>query len=66
MNHARVVAILRELADALEEDAVPAPDSSRSPARKQRRAREMVRPAGESDPVAAARAARILRERGFG
>lgn len=63
MNSARIAALLRELADAIEDTAeVPAAPRS-SP--RQRKPREIVRPAGEASAAVTGQAARILRERGL-
>lgn len=62
MNRARVAALLRELADAIEEDEDVRHDER---PRAKRRPRALTRPAGEATPLVAAQAARILRDRGF-
>lgn len=69
MRHARVAALLREharimgeLADAIEDDD---DRPSRPRAKPSRKPRTLTRPAGEATPIAAARAAKILRDRGF-
>lgn len=64
MNRARVAQLLRELADAVEED-VPAEPASRPRPKRERRAPMLTRPAGEADPAVAGQARRILRERGL-
>lgn len=64
MNAARVAQLLRELADAVEED-VPAEAKSRPRAKRERRAPMLTRPTGEADPAVAGQARRILRERGL-
>ncbi|MGH7282825.1 MAG: hypothetical protein ACRELY_14970 [Polyangiaceae bacterium] len=63
MNPTRVASALRQLADAVEApEDIPneQPSSSRI-----RRAKTLVRPAGESDEVAAAKARRLLRANGY-
>lgn len=62
MNAVRIAALLRELADAFD-DAFPEPEKPAP--RASRKPRTMVRPAGESSPEAAERAARVLRDKGF-
>lgn len=66
MNAARIAALLRELADAFEDDMVtdetPPPSS---PPKRERRRPTLVRPPGEPSPLSSARAAKILRDRGF-
>jgi hypothetical protein len=57
MNRHRVAAILRELAECIEEDA--------EEETKPRRPRSIVRPPGEAPAPVAGQAAKILRERGF-
>lgn len=66
MNPARVAALLRELADAIEEEEAPEAVPSQQPrAKRVRRAPALTRPAGGASPVVAGQAARILRERGL-
>lgn len=65
MNRARVVALLRELADAFEEEADSAAPSPRKSEPRERRPRSIVRPSGEASPDVARRAARALQERGY-
>ena len=55
----QIAALARELEEALEEDA--AKDRSRRP----RRPLALVRPPGESDDVARAKARSLLRKHGF-
>jgi hypothetical protein len=64
VNRPRVVALLRELADAIEED-VPDEAPSRTRAKRVRRAPTLTRPAGEATPAVSGQATKILRERGF-
>lgn len=65
MNRARVAALLRELAEAVESDDVPEEAPSQSRVKNARRPRTLVRPPGEAPPDVAGRAARILRDRGL-
>lgn len=76
MNARRVAALHRELArvhadlaDAIEaDDGEEAPMQDRPSQTRQkpvRKPRQVVRPVGESTPAAAARADRILRDRGL-
>lgn len=63
MNAARVAALLRELADAIEDEghvARPAKAASRP-----RRPRALTRPPGEATPLIAAQAALVLKNKGF-
>ena len=62
MNARRVAALLRELADALEEDAPPEDAPSRP---RTKRVRSLTRPDRQVSDLAAAKAARVLREKGF-
>ena len=62
MNSKRVASALRLLADAVESEDVPKEKPS-SP--RMRSAPMIVRPAGESDEVAAAKARRLLGARGY-
>jgi len=65
---ARIAAILRELADALEEDPDATVEVNRTKPRRprrERRPRELTRPAGEASPEIQAIASRALRSRGF-
>ncbi len=63
MNAVRVAQLLRELADAIEEDvALPA---TRRAEKRVRRAPTLTRPDGEAPDGVAGQARRILRERGF-
>lgn len=63
MNTTRVAALLRELADELE--GVPEAEPSHTRAKRVRRPRTIVRPAGEATPIISAQAERILRDKGF-
>ena len=66
MNRARVASLLRELADALEENDIPEAEGSRPRAKRPaRRPRALTRPDGEATPLVAAQAARLLKDRGF-
>ena len=65
MDRARVAALLRELADAIEDKDVPEAAPSRPRAKRVRRAPELVRPEGTARPSIATKADRILRDRGF-
>lgn len=66
MNRARVAALFRELAEAIEEDDdVPRDAPSRPRSKKAERPRRLTRPAGEAPSVLAAQAARILKDKGF-
>jgi len=64
MNSARVAALLRELADAVEaEDERPA--VPRAPKSQPRRTRAIVAPPGEADELTRRRAKALLREHGM-
>ena len=72
MNRARAAAAraklheaIDELFDAIEDGEVPEAAGSRPRPRRDRRPRALTRPPGEATPEVAAKAARILRERGF-
>ena len=62
MNRARVAALLRELADEIEDDDADVVDKPRA---NSRRPRGLTRPARKVSDLAAAKAARALKERGF-
>lgn len=59
MNAARIAALLRELADALDGEGEEEPSAPRTPRRKPRR---MVAPRTEVTDIERARAARRMRE----
>ena len=61
MNHARVAALLRELADELERDQVPSSASTRPP----RRSKQVAPSLPEPDDVTKARARARLRRNGI-
>lgn len=69
MNAARIALLLRELADEFDlidrprmPDDAPAPPKSKP---RKKRARTLVRPAGESDDMASFEATRLLRRNSF-
>lgn len=65
MNPARIAALLRELAEAVEEDDA-ALHAARAPRPRAKRTRPtLVRPSGEAPASVAGQAARILRDREF-
>lgn len=64
MNHARVAQLLRELADAFEEEA-PGDQLAQARAKKSRRTPMLTRPEGEAPEAVSGQARRILRERGL-
>jgi hypothetical protein len=61
----RIAALLRELADEIENSATPVPTESRPRPRRERKPRAIVRPAGETPPDVARLADKLLREKGF-
>jgi hypothetical protein len=65
VNLVRVAALLRELADAIEDNAIPEAAGSLARAKRERKPPTLVRPPGEAAPAVAGQAARILRDRGF-
>lgn len=66
LDRARIAALLRELADAFEDEAVPGPAEWHPRAKRgERKPRALVRPPGEASPAVSGLAERILREKGF-
>lgn len=63
MNRARVAALLRELAEAIEE--LPVAPASQPRAKRVRRSPMLTRPAGDVPEAVAGQARKILRDRGF-